>query len=63
MGAFGTLFDIGHASGPLLAGLLIGLTGGEDYRASFGLVAVLLVIVALAFRGGVKERSPQSQPT
>lgn len=52
MGAFGTLFDIGHASGPLLAGLLIGLTGGEDYRASFGLVAVLLVIAALASGGG-----------
>lgn len=63
MGAFGTLFDIGHASGPLLAGLLIGLTGGEDYRASFGLVAVLLIMAALAFRRGVKERAPQSQQT
>jgi hypothetical protein len=27
MGTFGTIFDVGHASGPLLKGLLIGLTG------------------------------------
>jgi MFS transporter, DHA1 family, multidrug resistance protein len=63
MGAFGTLFDIGHASGPLLAGVLIGLGDGEDFRASFAIIAVLLIMAALAFRGGVKEHIPQSQPT
>ncbi len=62
MGAFGTLYDVGHASGPLLAGILIGLSGGEDFRASFGLVAALLILAALMFGIGVKERSPQPQP-
>lgn len=55
MGTFGTIFDVGHASGPLLAGLLIGLTGaGTDYRLSFAMVAALLVAAAVAFRIGVK---------
>jgi MFS transporter, DHA1 family, multidrug resistance protein len=51
MGTFGTVFDIGHASGPLLAGALIGLTGGgTDYRISFFTVAVLLIAAAVLFR-------------
>jgi MFS family permease len=55
MGTFGTIFDVGHASGPLLAGLLIGLVGsGTDYRIPFAIVAMLLVIAAIVFRGGVK---------
>jgi MFS family permease len=55
MGTFGTIFDVGHASGPLLAGLLIGLTGsGTDYRLSFAIVAALLVAAAMVFRAGVK---------
>ena len=55
MGTFGTLFDIGHASGPLLAGVLIGLSGGSDFRASFALIAALMMAAALAFRFGVPE--------
>ncbi|MBI4964469.1 MAG: MFS transporter [Desulfomonile tiedjei] len=56
MGTFGTIFDVGHASGPLLAGLLIGLTGsGTDYRLSFAIVAALLVAAAIVFRAGVKR--------
>jgi MFS transporter, DHA1 family, multidrug resistance protein len=55
MGTFGTIFDVGHASGPLIAGLLIGLTGsGTDYRLPFAAVAVLLIAAAIAFRLGVK---------
>jgi DHA1 family multidrug resistance protein-like MFS transporter len=54
MGAFGTIFDIGHASGPLLAGVLIGLWGGGDFRAPFAIIAGILVIAALAFRAGVR---------
>lgn len=58
MGTFGTIFDVGHASGPLLAGLLIGLTGsGTDYRLSFAVVAALLVIAAIVFRTGIKVES------
>lgn len=60
MGTFGTIFDVGHASGPLLAGLLIGLTGsGTDYRLSFAVVAALLIAAAVAFRMGVKAE-PQN---
>lgn len=55
MGTFGTIFDVGHASGPLLAGVLIGLTGsGTDYRLSFAIVALFLVLAAMAFRIGVR---------
>jgi MFS transporter, DHA1 family, multidrug resistance protein len=50
MGAFGTLFDVGHASGPLLAGLLIALAGGRDFRLPFAVIAALLVAAALLFR-------------
>jgi len=54
MGTFGTIFDVGHALGPLLAGLLIGLVGsGTDYRIPFAVVASLLVIAAIVFRAGV----------
>jgi MFS transporter, DHA1 family, multidrug resistance protein len=57
MGTFGTIFDVGHASGPLLAGMLIGLTGsGTDYRLSFAIVAGLLVAAAIVFRYGVRGR-------
>ena len=40
MGAFGTIFDIGHASGPICAGLLIGWGG---YHVSFPVLAVALI--------------------
>lgn len=58
MGAFGTLFDVGHAAGPILAGLLIGFWGGQNFRASFGLIATRLLITALAFQLGVKSQAP-----
>jgi MFS family permease len=51
MGAFGTIFDIGHAAGPLLAGALIGLWGGLDYRVPFAIIAALLIIAALIYKG------------
>jgi len=50
MGTFGTIFDVGHAAGPLLAGALIGLWGGQDYRWPFAIIAGLLILSALAFR-------------
>jgi hypothetical protein len=53
MGTFGTIYDVGHAAGPLLAGVLIGGFGGDDYRAPFALIAALLVVAALAFRWGM----------
>jgi MFS transporter, DHA1 family, multidrug resistance protein len=63
MGTFGTIFDVGHASGPLLAGILIGLTGsGSDYRLSFAVVGALLVGAAIAFRMGVKADPKEQGP-
>ncbi|MDQ1239177.1 MAG: hypothetical protein QG577_1362 [Thermodesulfobacteriota bacterium] len=54
MGTFGTIFDVGHASGPLLAGLLIGIfSSGTDYRIPFAIVATLLILAAIMFRAGV----------
>jgi DHA1 family multidrug resistance protein-like MFS transporter len=41
MGVFGMLMDIGHASGPLVAGLLIGAFG---YRPAFAVIAGLLLV-------------------
>jgi DHA1 family multidrug resistance protein-like MFS transporter len=55
MGAFGTLFDVGHAAGPLLAGFFIGLSADNDFRIAFAAIAILVVLAALAFRTGVKE--------
>lgn len=42
MGVFGTIFDIGHASGPILGGLLVGALG---YGWAFALMALVLVAV------------------
>lgn len=41
MGTFGTIFDIGHASGPILAGILIAKLG---YIYSFWIMSALLAI-------------------
>lgn len=40
MGTFGTIFDIGHASGPIVTGLLVASLG---YGPAFLLVAALLI--------------------
>jgi MFS family permease len=52
MGAFGTIFDIGHASGPILAGLLI---ARFDYFTSFAIMGALLLIAIPVFILGVDE--------
>ena len=52
MGAFGTIFDIGHASGPICAGLLIGWAG---YQVTFPLVAVIVLGVIPVFLRNVPE--------
>ncbi|HET6673682.1 MAG TPA: MFS transporter [Nitrospiraceae bacterium] len=46
MGMQGTIMDIGHASGPLLAGLLI---AHLNYQAAFGIIAGIQVIAAAVF--------------
>ena len=52
MGAFGTIFDIGHASGPVCAGLLIGWAG---YQVSFPLLAAVVFLAIPAFLRNVPE--------
>jgi MFS family permease len=46
MGMQGTIMDIGHASGPLLAGFLIALFG---YATTFAFIAVLQLVAAGLF--------------
>jgi len=52
MGAFGTIFDVGHASGPILAGLLVAWMG---YKVSFPLMAAVLVIAVPVFLKNVPK--------
>jgi len=49
MGVFGTLYDVGHATGPILAGVLIGLSSGQDFRLAFAIIAGILVASAFLF--------------
>lgn len=46
MGMQGTIMDIGHASGPLLAGFLVALFG---YAATFAFIALLQLVAAGLF--------------
>ena len=52
MGAFGTIFDVGHASGPILAGLLVGWLG---YQISFPLMSIVLVAAIPLFLKNVPQ--------
>ena len=46
MGMLGTVMDIGHASGPLLAGVLI---AHASYQSAFAVIAVLQLLAAVVF--------------
>ena len=46
MGVFGTIMDVGHASGPIVTGFLIAALG---YRGAFGIVGGLLIAITLLF--------------
>ncbi|MBM4302645.1 MAG: MFS transporter [Deltaproteobacteria bacterium] len=52
MGTFGTIFDIGHASGPILAGLLL---ARYDYFISFLIMGAILIAAIPVFVLGVDE--------
>lgn len=56
MGTFGTIFDIGHASGPILAGFLI---ARSDYFHAFGIMAGILIIAIPVFVLSVDIGSPR----
>lgn len=51
MGTFGTIFDIGHASGPILAGLML---AGHSYAFSFWVMSAMLMLAAPVFVMTVK---------
>jgi MFS family permease len=52
MGGFGTIWDVGDASGPILAGLLIGSLG---YSLGFSLIAGLMAVSACLFALALKD--------
>jgi MFS family permease len=47
MGMQGSIMDVGHASGPILAGLLIGALG---FQAAFSIIAGLVLLAAVGFQ-------------
>ncbi|MDR4509812.1 MAG: MFS transporter [Candidatus Brocadiaceae bacterium] len=52
MGVFGSIFDIGHASGPILAGFLLVYL---NYHYTFSLIALLLIVSTFFFLFTVTE--------
>lgn len=52
MGILSSIMDIGHSTGPMVTGVLI---GAYSYRMAFGVVGIGLVIVSLIF--GITMRS------
>jgi MFS family permease len=57
MGLFGTIMDVGHASGPILAGVLIGSAG---YSGAFGAIGLLLLGVTGLFAWTARAPRPRS---
>lgn len=55
MGMQGTIMDIGHASGPLLAGFLIAVSG---YAITFAIIAAIQLLAAGLFWSTVRPSSP-----
>jgi MFS family permease len=52
MGVFGTIMDIGHASGPILAGLLISVFG---YLLAFNIISLILLTGLAIFIRTVRD--------
>jgi MFS family permease len=59
MGMQGAIMDIGHAAGPILAGVLIGAFG---FKIAFPLIAVLVLIAAAGFRLAVAHEKVHVGP-
>jgi DHA1 family multidrug resistance protein-like MFS transporter len=59
LGVLSSVMDIGHSTGPMVGGLLI---GALNYKTTFGIVGGLLAIASMAFglimRGAPKSISP-----
>lgn len=55
MGVFGSLWDVGHAGGPIVAGLLIAPLG---YRTAFLLVSLVIALALIVFVVGIRRIGP-----
>jgi MFS family permease len=55
MGVFGTIWDIGEASGPIIAGILIATLGSFLY--SFGIISITILVLTVVFVLTVKDPS------
>lgn len=51
MGVFGTIWDVGEAAGPIVAGILIGRLG---YEPAFDVIAAIIATVGIAFAAWVR---------
>jgi MFS family permease len=58
MGVFGTIWDSGEASGPIIAGVLVAALG---YGQAFSIIAAILAAAALVF--AVTVADPERTPT
>jgi len=52
MGVFGSLWDIGHAAGPIATGFLLTYLG---YFNSFGIISLILLVATILFQIFVRE--------
>ena len=52
MGVFGTIWDIGEAAGPMIAGFLI---GGLGYSATFDVLATVIAVVTVGLMALVRD--------
>ncbi|MBF0310402.1 MAG: MFS transporter [Magnetococcales bacterium] len=57
MGVFGTLFDVGHASGPILGGVLVGAFG---YQTAFLVIAALMLASLPLFHFGMSSAQTET---
>ena len=55
MGTFGTIFDVGHAAGPIAAGLLL---ARMDYGPAFWIMGAVLIAAIPVFLMSVKHEAP-----
>ncbi len=51
-----SIMDVGHSSGPLITGIVV---GALSYAVGFGLAGVLLVMGAMLFAFGMRTKGPR----
>ena len=58
MGVFGSLWDIGHASGPILTGFLL---TQYEYVYAFAIISGILLVATLLFQLIVREKKRKTE--